>query len=102
AVVHGDGVELAPDAAGGRHRVGDQAAEVLEVDVPRYELGVAVGDGDDRLAEVVVRHAGRTPEGAGAGHGPAVGGGPGAQLRHGPILPPRPDRTERPAEGRGR
>ena len=42
--------------------------EVAQVDVARYELGEAVGDGDDRLAEVAVGHAGGAPEGARAGH----------------------------------
>ena len=50
--------------------------------VAGHELGEAVGDGDDRLAEVVVGHAGGPPQGAGAGHGPTVRGGPRPQLRH--------------------
>src|SRR5699024_1331569 len=58
AVVDGDGVELARDAAGGRDGLRDDVADVLEVHVARHELGVRVRDGDDRLAEVAVGHAG--------------------------------------------
>ena len=54
----------------------------LQVHVAGHELGEAVGDGDDRLAEVVVGHAGGAPEGAGAGHVATVGRGPRPQLRH--------------------
>jgi hypothetical protein len=72
AVVDRDCVEFAADAAGLGYRVGDQSAHVAEVDVARDELSEAVGDGDDRLAEVVVGHAGGPPQGAGAGHHAAV------------------------------
>jgi hypothetical protein len=68
AVVDGDGVELAGDGARGCDLVGDQLAQVLEVDVAGNELRERVGDGDDRLAEVTVGHAGRTPQGACACH----------------------------------
>ena len=73
AVVDGDRVELLRDAAGLRDGVGDDHAEVPQVHVPGYELREAVGDGDDRLAEVAVGHAGGAPQGAGARHVPAVG-----------------------------
>ena len=69
-----------PPAA--RTRLGDEVAEVLEVHVPGHELGVGVGDGHDRLAEVVVAHAGGPPEGAGSGGVAAVGGDAGTQGRH--------------------
>ena len=82
AVVDRDRVELAPDAAGLGHRVGDQRTEVAQVYVPGNELGEAVGDGDDRLAEVGVGHAGGAPQRAGAGHHAAVSGGLGAQFGH--------------------
>jgi hypothetical protein len=51
--------------------------------VAGHELGEGVGHGDDRLAEVAVLHAGGAPQGAGAGHVAAVGGGAGAVLGHG-------------------
>src|SRR5262249_12547790 len=82
AVVDRDRVELAPDPARLRDRAGDELPEVLEVDVPRYELGEAVGDRDDRLAEVVVGHAGGAPQRAGAGHGTAMRGGLRPQFGH--------------------
>src|SRR5690606_21975365 len=49
AVVDGDGVEFARHTTGFAHRVGDDLADVLQVHVPGHELGVGVGDGDDRL-----------------------------------------------------
>ena len=63
------------DAAGRGDLARHQLAEVLQVDVAGHELGEGVGDGDDRLAEVGVGHAGGAPQGAGAGHVAAVGGG---------------------------
>jgi hypothetical protein len=59
-----------------------QLAEVLEVHVAGHELGEGVGDRDDRLAEVAILHAGGAPQGAGAGHVAAVGGGAGAIMGH--------------------
>ena len=83
AVVDGDGVEFLGDAAGRLDLAGDELAEVLQVDVAGDELGEGVDDGDDRLAEVAVLHAGGAPQAAGAGHVAAVGGGARAIGGHG-------------------
>ena len=83
AVVDGDGVEFLGDAARGLDLARDQLAEVLQVHVAGHELGEGVGDGDDRLAEIAVLHAGRAPEAAGAGHVAAMGRSAGAIRRHG-------------------
>ena len=72
AVVDGDGVELAGDAAGGLDRLRDDAADRLQVRVARDELGEAVRDGDDRLAEVLAGDTRGAQQGAGAGHVAAV------------------------------
>ena len=85
AVIDRDGVEFLGDAAGCLDFAGDQLAEVLEVHVTGDKLGKAVGDGDDRLAEVAVLHACRAPQAAGAGHVAAVGGGAGTVGRHGRV-----------------
>ena len=53
----------------------DQLPEILEVHVSRDELGKAVGYSNDRLAEITVLHACRTPQAAGAGHVAAMGRG---------------------------
>ena len=66
AVVDRDGVELLGDAARRLDLARDELAEVLEMDVAGHELGEGIGDGDDRLAEVAVLHAGGAPEAAGA------------------------------------
>src|SRR5699024_601006 len=67
AVVDGDGVELLGHSPGLTHRTGDEVPHVLQVHVPRYELGIGVGDRHDRFTEIVRPHAGGAPEGAGAG-----------------------------------
>ncbi len=100
AVVDGDGVELLGDAAGLADRGRDEVAHVLEVYVAGDELRVRVGDRDDRLAEVLRAHAGRAPEGAGAGHVAAVGGRPRAQgAAHSGSAPSRGAATDPPAAG---
>ncbi|MOA08493.1 hypothetical protein D3C78_1282650 [compost metagenome] len=83
AVVDGDGVEFLGHAAGLLDLAGDQLAEVLQVHVAGHELGEGVGDGDDRLLEVLVLHPGGAPQRAGAGHVAAEGGGFRAIVRHG-------------------
>ena len=86
AVVDGDGVELLGHTASRLDLAGDELAEVLQVDMARHELGEAVGNGDDRLAEVAVLHARRPPQAAGTGHVAAMGGGSGTICRH-RVLP---------------
>lgn len=76
-VIDRDGVEFLRDAAGFLDLARDQLAEVLQVDVPRHELGEAVDHRDDRLAEIAVLHACSTPQASRAGHIAAVGGGAG-------------------------
>ena len=51
----------------------------LQMGVAGDELGEAVGHRDDRLADVAAGDAGGPQQGAGAGHVPAVGDGPGTQ-----------------------
>jgi hypothetical protein len=83
AVVDRDGVELLGDAAGRLDLARDQLAQILQMHVAGHELGEAVGDGDDRLAEVAVLHAGGAPQRARAGHVATVGGGAGTVVGHG-------------------
>ncbi len=83
AVVHGDGVEFLGHTTGCLDLAGDQLAQVLQMHVTGHELCEAVRDGDDRLLEVTVLHAGGTPQGTGTGHVAAGGGGTGTVLRHG-------------------
>jgi hypothetical protein len=75
AVVDCDGVELFRNRAGLFDRARDELAEVLEVHVAGHELREGVDDGDDRLVEVAVLHAGGAPQRAGAGHVASGGGG---------------------------
>ncbi len=82
AVVDRDGVEFLGDTAGLFDFPCDQLAQVLQVYVPGHELGEGVGDGDDRLFEVFVLHAGGAPQGACAGHVAAEGGGFRTVIRH--------------------
>ena len=77
AVIDRDGVEFLGHAARRLDLARHQLAQVLQVHVAGHELGEGVDNGDDRLAEVAVLHAGGAPQGAGAGHVAAVGGGAG-------------------------
>ena len=83
AVIDRDGVEFFGDTAGRLDLARDQLAEILQMHMARHELGEGVGDGDDRLAEIAVLHAGGAPQRAGAGHVAAVGGGARAIGGHG-------------------
>ncbi len=85
AVVDGDGIEFLGHATGLLDLARDQLAHVLEVDMAGHELGEGVGDGDDRLAEILVGHAGGAPQRAGAGHVAAGGGGAGTVFGHGRL-----------------
>src|SRR5690606_1665760 len=85
-VVHGDRIELLADAAGALDFADDELPEILEVHMARYELSERVGHRNDRLAEVPVLHAGRTPQRAGAGHVATGGAGARAECGHRTIL----------------
>ena len=60
-VVHGDGIELFCDAAGGFNLTRDQLPEVFEVHVPGNELGERIHHRNDGFFEVLILHAGCTP-----------------------------------------
>jgi hypothetical protein len=82
AVVDRDGVELLGDTARLLDLPRDHLAQVHQVDMARHELREGIDDGDDRLAEIAILHARRTPQPARAGHIAAMGGGPGTIGRH--------------------
>ena len=82
AVIDRDGVELLGDAAGLFDFARDELAEILQVHVAGHELGERIDHGDDRLAKILVLHAGGAPEAAGARHVAAVGRGSGAVGGH--------------------
>jgi hypothetical protein len=68
AVINGDGIEFLGDTAGGLDFASDQLSYILEMHVPRNELGERIDDGNDRLAEISVLHASGAPESARARH----------------------------------
>ena len=68
AVVDCYGVELPRNPAGFLYFRAHEAADLVEVYVPRNELGERVCDRYHRLAEVGFFDASGTPEGARAGH----------------------------------
>ena len=71
-VINSDGVKFLGDAASLTNRAGDQLTHVLQVHVAGHELGEGVRDSNNGLAEVVIAHAGGTPQGAGTSHVTAV------------------------------
>jgi hypothetical protein len=78
AIVDRDRVELARYRPGGPHGVGDDLPHLAQVHVAGDELGEAVGDRDDRLADVLARDPGSTQQRARPGHVPPVRDGAGA------------------------
>src|SRR5438105_3569669 len=70
--------------------------------VARHELGERVHHGDDRLAKVLVPHAGGAPQAACAGHVAAVSGCARTISRHGGPLAvlARPGRDGRSSRNR--
>ncbi|MNW07160.1 hypothetical protein D3C71_2037120 [compost metagenome] len=82
AVVHGDGVEFLGNTACSLNLTGYELAQVLQVHMAGNELGERIDDGDDRLGEVTILHAGGTPQRAGASHIAAGGRGFGTVCGH--------------------
>ena len=68
AVVDGDGVELGGEASEALDLFLDDLARFVQVYVSRNELGEGIGDGDDRLAELLLLHPVGQPERPGSGH----------------------------------
>ena len=68
AVVDRDRVELARDSARRVDRLADDLTHRLEVRMAGHELRVGVGDGDDRLAEILAGDAGGAQQRASTGH----------------------------------
>ena len=66
AVINGHRVELARNAAGFLDGIGNQTANFVQVHMSRQELVEGIGDGDDRLAEILAIHTGGAVEGASA------------------------------------
>ena len=66
AIIDSDGIEFLRYAAGLAYGVGDDIANVFKVYVAGDELGIGVGNGDDRFAKVIFLGAGGPPEGAGS------------------------------------
>src|SRR3546814_15327450 len=58
---------------------------ILEMDMAWHELGEGVGNGDDRLLEVVILHPRGAPQCTGAGHVAAMCGCFRAVIRHGAL-----------------
>ena len=86
AVVDGDRVEFLRDAAGLLDFARDELAKVLQMHMAGDELRETVGDGDDRLAEILVLHARGAPQPSRAGHIATVGRGAGTIGRHGGLV----------------
>ncbi len=74
-IVDGDGIELLGHTARLFDAVSHQLTEILQVDMAGDELRERVGHRDDGLLEVVVLHSRGPPQGAGARHVAAMGGG---------------------------
>ena len=69
AVVDADGVEHERHAARLADALLDELPHLVEVDVAGDDIHVAIADGDERLAEIVVPHAGGAEQAAMGGSG---------------------------------
>lgn len=61
AVIDRNGVEFLGDTASAFDFARDELAEVLQVHVAGHELGERVHHGNNRLAEILILHAGGAP-----------------------------------------
>ena len=74
AVIHRNRVELLGHTAHALDFARHQLPHVLQMHMPRHELGEGVGNRDDGFLEVGILHAGGAPQCACAGHVAAMGG----------------------------
>ena len=72
AVVDADRVEHEGHAAGLADALLDEVADLVQVDVAGDDVDVAVADGDERLAEIVLADAGGAQQAAMGGAGSAL------------------------------
>jgi hypothetical protein len=72
-VIDRDGVEFLGNTARSLNLARDHLAQILQVDMPRHELGEAVDHRDNRLAEIAILHPRRAPKPARACHIAAMG-----------------------------
>jgi hypothetical protein len=84
-VIDGNGVEFLGDSTGRFNLPRNQLTQVHQVDVAGHKLGEGVHHGNDGFAKITVFHSCGAPQGTGAGHIAAVGGGLGAIFGHGLI-----------------
>ena len=82
AVIDGDGVEFLRHTASRLDLARHKLAQILQMDMAGHVLGEGIGNGDDRLAEIAVFHAGGAPQAASAGHVAAMGCCARAVSRH--------------------
>ncbi len=61
AVIDRNGIEFLGDAARTFDFARDELAEILQMHMAGHELGERVHHGDNRLAEILILHAGGAP-----------------------------------------
>ncbi|KXW57068.1 hypothetical protein FEMY_24150 [Ferrovum myxofaciens] len=75
AVVHGNRIEFLRNTACRFDLARHQLAQILQVHVPRHKLRERIDDGDNRLFEIAILHAGGAPQRARSRHVAALGRG---------------------------
>ena len=68
AVINRDGVEFFRHTASLTNSASHQVTHIFQVHVTGHELGVGVGNRNNRFAEIIITHAGCAPQGTGTGH----------------------------------
>ncbi|GAB7198076.1 hypothetical protein OS31_45140 [Dickeya oryzae] len=74
-VIDRDGVEFFGNATGRFNLLGDQFAQITQMNVPGDELGERVHYRDDWLAEIGIGHPCRAPQGSRSSHVTTMRGG---------------------------
>ncbi len=86
AIIHSNGIHFLGDATCSFDLTRHHLTKIFQMHMARYELGEGVANSNNRLAEILVFHTGRTPKSAGTSHIAAMGRSLGTIVWHFLIL----------------
>ena len=68
SIINGNGIKFLGHATRLRDFLRNQLAQIAQVNMAWDKLGKGIGNGDDRLAKIIIRHPRRPPKPARARH----------------------------------